>query len=78
MEAYRIATLQEKGKATVEERDLMEMVSRQEQKQEGGRYVTRSQQSSREVDLTLSLGIGIGCNVGCPRRHQTPIDLNMP
>ncbi|KAM3386644.1 hypothetical protein ACQJBY_009916 [Aegilops geniculata] len=67
-----------KGKATLEERDMMEMVSRKEQKQEGGRYVTRSQQSSREVDLTLSLGISIGCNVGCSRRHQTPIDLNMP
>ncbi|KAM3386641.1 hypothetical protein ACQJBY_009916 [Aegilops geniculata] len=78
LEAYRIATLQEKGKATLEERDMMEMVSRKEQKQEGGRYVTRSQQSSREVDLTLSLGISIGCNVGCSRRHQTPIDLNMP
>ncbi|XP_044966313.1 truncated transcription factor CAULIFLOWER D-like isoform X1 [Hordeum vulgare subsp. vulgare] len=78
LEAYSIATLHEKGKATLEERDLMEMVSRKEQKQEGGRYVTKSQQRSREVDLTLSLGISIGCNVGCSHRHQRPIDLNMP
>ncbi|KAI4965933.1 hypothetical protein ZWY2020_047376 [Hordeum vulgare] len=31
LEAYSIATLHEKGKATLEERDLMEMVSRKEQ-----------------------------------------------
>ncbi|XBI92036.1 hypothetical protein VPH35_029205 [Triticum aestivum] len=51
LEAYRIATLQEKGKATLEERDMMEMVSRKEQASGLIHAVNHSTRFRRGVDV---------------------------
>lgn len=85
----RIATLQEKGKALLEERNFMDMTSRQEEEKVEGDE-TGSQHSGGEVDglLSLNMGAAADCTGSVSHQHgqgdghtgqgQLPIDLNMP
>lgn len=72
------STKARKGKALLEERDLIKRISEKEKKQEGGMYGAGCQQSDEQVDVTLRLGFGIGYDIGCSHGHQKPINLNMP
>uniref|UniRef100_A0ACD5UQS5 Uncharacterized protein n=1 Tax=Avena sativa TaxID=4498 RepID=A0ACD5UQS5_AVESA len=77
LEARRIVTVQEKGKRVLEEKDLIKMISGEEQKQDRGRHGAGSQHSNGDVDLTLRLRTGIVCDSGGLHREEILINLNL-